>query len=61
MIANDTVVTLKNGRVKNVESPEILLQNDHWYRSHIAYTTFKYFIHFLYGHFITSIPFHIPP
>lgn len=36
MIASDTVVILENGRVKNVGSPEVLLQNDDWYRSHIA-------------------------
>lgn len=36
MIASDTVVILENGRVKNVGSPELLLQNDDWYRSHIA-------------------------
>lgn len=36
MIASDTVVILENGRVKNVGSPEMLLQNDEWYRSHIA-------------------------
>ena len=36
MIASDTVVILENGRVKNLGSPEMLLQNDDWYRSHIA-------------------------
>jgi len=36
MLACDTVVILENGRVKNVGSPEILLQKDEWYRSHIA-------------------------
>jgi ATP-binding cassette subfamily B protein len=36
MIASDTVVILESGRVKNVGSPEILLQNDDWYRSHVA-------------------------
>jgi ATP-binding cassette subfamily B protein len=36
MIASDTVVILENGRVKNAGSPELLLQNDDWYRSHIA-------------------------
>jgi len=35
MIASDTVVIIENGRVKNAGSPEILLQNDDWYRSHI--------------------------
>ena len=35
MISCDTVVILENGRVKNSGSPEILLQNDEWYRSHI--------------------------
>ncbi|MGD9566913.1 MAG: ABC transporter ATP-binding protein [Sedimentibacter sp.] len=36
MIASDTVVILENGRVKNAGSPEMLLLNDDWYRSHIA-------------------------
>lgn len=36
MIASDTVVILENGRVKNVGAPEMLLQNDDWYRSHIT-------------------------
>ncbi|PKM76645.1 MAG: ABC transporter ATP-binding protein [Firmicutes bacterium HGW-Firmicutes-15] len=36
MIASDTVVILENGRVKNAGSPEMLLQKDEWYRSHIA-------------------------
>lgn len=36
MIASDTVVILENGRVKNAGSPEMLLQNDDWYRSHLA-------------------------
>jgi ATP-binding cassette, subfamily B, multidrug efflux pump len=36
MIASDTVVILENGRVKNAASPEVLLENDDWYRSHIA-------------------------
>ena len=36
MIASDTVVILENGRVKNVGSPKMLLENDDWYRSHIA-------------------------
>ncbi|HEX7714418.1 MAG TPA: ABC transporter ATP-binding protein [Bacillota bacterium] len=35
MIASDTVVILENGKVKNSGSPEMLLQNDDWYRSHI--------------------------
>jgi len=35
MIASDTVVILENGRVKNSGSPEMLLENDAWYRSHI--------------------------
>ncbi len=35
MISCDTVVILENGRVKNAGSPEILLENDEWYRSHI--------------------------
>ena len=36
MITSDTVVILENGRVKNIGSPEELLQNDEWYRSHMA-------------------------
>lgn len=36
MIASDTVVILENGKVKNAGAPEVLLQNDEWYRSHIA-------------------------
>jgi ATP-binding cassette, subfamily B, multidrug efflux pump len=36
MIACDTEVILENGRVKNSGSPEMLLKNDDWYRSHIA-------------------------
>jgi ATP-binding cassette subfamily B protein len=36
MIDSDTVVILENGRVKNSGSPEILLQNDDWYRRHIT-------------------------
>lgn len=36
MVASDTVVILENGRVKNAGSPEVLLENDDWYRSHIA-------------------------
>jgi ATP-binding cassette subfamily B protein len=35
MIASDRIVILENGRVKNEGSPEMLLQNDEWYRSHI--------------------------
>ncbi|MGB7595330.1 MAG: ABC transporter ATP-binding protein [Erysipelotrichaceae bacterium] len=35
MIASDTVVILENGKVKNSGSPEMLLENDAWYRSHI--------------------------
>lgn len=36
MIASDTVVILEHGRVKNVGSPEVLLESDDWYRNHIA-------------------------
>ncbi len=36
MIASDTVVILEQGRVKNAGSPEVLLESDDWYRSHIA-------------------------
>ncbi len=36
MLVSDTVVILENGRIKNAGSPEALLQNDNWYRTHIA-------------------------
>jgi ATP-binding cassette subfamily B protein len=36
VISSDKVVILENGRVKNVGSPEVLMQNDDWYRSHIT-------------------------
>lgn len=36
MIVSDTVVILEHGRVKNAGSPEVLLESDDWYRSHIA-------------------------
>lgn len=36
MIVSDTVVILENGRVKNAGAPEVLLESDDWYRSHIA-------------------------
>ena len=36
IITCDTVAVLENGMVKNVCSPETLLQNDDWYRDHIA-------------------------
>ncbi|MGB4661774.1 MAG: ABC transporter ATP-binding protein, partial [Mobilitalea sp.] len=36
MIACDTIVILERGKIKNSGSPEMLLQNDEWYRSHIA-------------------------
>ena len=35
MISADTIVILEDGKVKNSGSPEMLLQNDEWYRSHI--------------------------
>ena len=35
MVASDTVVILENGRIKNAGSPEMLLENDEWYRSHL--------------------------
>jgi ATP-binding cassette subfamily B multidrug efflux pump len=35
IIACDTVAILENGMIKNVGSPEMLLQNDVWYRDHI--------------------------
>jgi len=36
MLACDTVVILDGGRIKNSGSPDILLQQDEWYRNHIA-------------------------
>lgn len=36
IINSDKVVILENGRVKNAGTPEELMQNDDWYRSHIA-------------------------
>ncbi|MBU3182924.1 ABC transporter ATP-binding protein [Clostridium psychrophilum] len=36
MIVCDTVAILEDGRIKNTGSPEVLLQNDDWYRNHIA-------------------------
>jgi ATP-binding cassette subfamily B protein len=36
MLTCDTVVILEKGRVRNIGSPEMLLQNDEWYRSHLA-------------------------
>jgi len=36
MIASDKVVILENGKIKNQGSTETLLQNDDWYRNHIA-------------------------
>lgn len=36
MLTSDTVVILENGRVKNIGSPEALMQSDEWYRSHMA-------------------------
>lgn len=35
MFTCDTVVILENGRVKNSGSPELLLVEDEWYRSHM--------------------------
>lgn len=35
IITSDTVVILENGRIKNTGSPQVLLQNDDWYRSHL--------------------------
>ena len=37
MVSSDTVVILENGRIKNVGSPEVLLENDDWYRSRLAF------------------------
>ena len=36
MIACDTVAILEDGRIKNTGSPEVILQNDDWYRNQIA-------------------------
>lgn len=36
MIASDRIVILDEGKIKNSGSPEMLLKNDQWYRSHIA-------------------------
>lgn len=36
MLSSDRVVILEDGRVKNSGSPEMLLKNDEWYRSHIT-------------------------
>lgn len=36
MLASDTIVVLEAGRVRNSGSPEALLKNDEWYRSHLA-------------------------
>lgn len=36
MLASDRVVILERGRVKNSGTPEMLLQNDEWYRNHVA-------------------------
>lgn len=36
MVASDKVVILENGMVKNAGSPEQLLKNDDWYRSHLT-------------------------
>ncbi|TFG84087.1 MAG: ABC transporter ATP-binding protein [Erysipelotrichales bacterium] len=35
MLASDKVVILEEGKIKNVGTPEMLLENDAWYRSHI--------------------------
>jgi len=36
MIKSDTIVILEKGKIKISGSPEMLLQNDEWYRNHIA-------------------------
>ncbi len=36
MMDCDTVAILEEGSIKNVGSPEMLLQNDDWYRNHIT-------------------------
>ncbi|MGB4437743.1 MAG: ABC transporter ATP-binding protein, partial [Sedimentibacter sp.] len=35
MIASDKIVILENGRIKNSGTPEMLLNDDEWYRNHI--------------------------
>ena len=35
IIACDKIVRIENGRVKNIGTPEEMLQNDNWYRSHM--------------------------
>ena len=42
MIDCDTVAILENGMVSNVCSPEALLKNDDWYRSHIELEKLKW-------------------
>jgi len=32
---SNTIVILENGRIKNIDSPEQLLKEDEWYRSHL--------------------------
>lgn len=36
MIKSDTIVILEKGKIKISGSPSVLLQNDEWYRNHIA-------------------------
>ncbi len=36
MIASDRIVILEKGRVRNIGSPDELMQSDEWYRSHIT-------------------------
>lgn len=36
MVFSDTIVILEKGRIKNSGTPEMLLQNDPWYRSHLT-------------------------
>jgi len=35
MIASDKIVILENGKIKNSGTPEMLLNDDEWYRNHI--------------------------
>lgn len=35
MVSSDKVIILENGKIKNFGTPEILLKNDDWYRTHI--------------------------
>jgi ATP-binding cassette subfamily B protein len=36
VVDSDTIVILENGSIKSAGSPDMLLQNDDWYRSHMT-------------------------